>query len=65
LDAASRTEEVLSIQSYLTEKMYNIPAMYDSGPSYTVYQGNIRGLGDNFVSRSGPGFVQDPVIWKA
>jgi peptide/nickel transport system substrate-binding protein len=65
LDAKARTDEVLSVQNYLAEKMYNIPAMYDSGPSYTAWQANIKGLGQQFISRSGAGFVQDPIIWKA
>lgn len=65
LDAKSRTEEILSIQSYLAEKMYNIPAMYDAGPSYTVWQSNIKGMGNHFVSRSGEGFNQIPILWKS
>lgn len=53
LDADDRRQQIRRLQNELAEKMYYVPVVYDSGPSWTVVQPWVRGAFTHRTARSG------------
>ena len=47
----------------LAEKMYYVPAVYDSGPRWTIFQGRVKGADEHDTVRSGGTSVQLTHTW--
>jgi peptide/nickel transport system substrate-binding protein len=61
--ADRRAQMIKDIQTLLAEKMYYVPAVYDSGPRWNVSQPHIKNAGQFRTVRSGGTSVGNVNLW--
>ncbi len=64
-DSDERKQMILDIQDELAQKMYYVPGIHDTGPSWTVWNPRIKNAGQHLTIRGGTGDNTDANIWIA